>query len=673
GLTALSLRAHTQIQKHNLEDPEETRALIEMLRDDIEGMAASQNVSVRQAEQGLRYMEEAQIALHAKEYQTSINLNRKSIDLLKDWPPPHNNLAMALFYNGRPEEAIAEARLTLQKHPQNIQALSGIIRYLAWSGNRDEAEEYWPPLKDLQPSGDISLHKKAEAAAILDKDEAVYQTLHPFVGSYLNISKNAPDILLQAHFFTAIAEANTGRQKEAKQRLKRLKRHFPWTKKLLSALYNGKPGPGNSNRYPYFHSSEMLPRARLEEFADIVRREDRLSETQFKQKVQAFAQRFPQIILVAEKFIWEEDMVDGGIMTLSLIGTPAAYQALYRFATSQAGDDDLRMNALMELSKSGLYGKEPVRIWRNGEWMEILPRAYEINPEKDLSSYPQSEWDKLERATKLYQSGDDEKAIPLFEELIAQNPTMKEAYNNLASLYAQLGNRSKAVELLDKALELDPLYVFPRVNLANYLLDDGDIQGAEDMLAPLADITRFHPLEMAAYLYSQAKIHVAKGEIDQARAALQAILDVDPDYQPAYDLLEYLDERGDTLKMLAQARKGFESYAEKQHKRNLAKRARTQKKLTTSTPSLAEILPLYTKEDQLTAMARTVMMYSGWSTLRKAELIDALIENLQDKYALTFVVEQLSDEEIEALKQVLDNGGAWEWEAFSARYDNDLK
>ncbi len=674
GLVALSQHAHKQIREYNLDDPdpEDTKALIEMQADEIEGIAQSLDISAKKAEQGLRYMEEAQLALHTAEYQNSITLNKKSIALLKNWPPPHNNLSLALFYGGHPQDAIAEARLVLQDHPQNIQALSNIIRYLAWSGNREEAEEYWQPLRPLQPGNDTTRHKKAEAAAALDKDEDVYQILHPFIGSYLNITKGMPDILLQAHLFVAIAEANTGRQQEAKQRLKRLKKALPRSKQLLSALYNGKPGTGYSNRYPYFHSSEMLQRDRLEEFADIIRRQDSLGETQFKQKIQAFAQRFPQIILVAEKFIWEEEMEEGGIMALSLIGTPAAYQALSRFAFSQTGSDEIRMRALMELSKSGLYSKEPVRIWRNGQWTEMLLHAYEITPEKD-EDYTQEEWDKLEEATRTYKSGNIKKAVSLFEKLIAQSPYMKEAYNNLASLYAAEGDREKATKLLNKALEIDPLYVFPRVNLANYLLADDDIDGAEEMIKPLATLTRFHPQEMAVYLYSQAKIATEQGNVEQARGALEMLLEVEPDYQPAHDLLDYLDEHGDILSILAKTRTGFESYQKKRQKRDRAKRAKLQKQLTTSSPSLAEILPLYTKEDQLTSMARATMMYSGWSTLRKAELIEALIENLQDKYGLTFVTEQLEEDEREALKQVLDNGGAWEWDAFSARYDNDLE
>ena len=43
-------------------------------------------------------------------------------------------------------------------------------------------------------------------------------------------------------------------------------------------------------------------------------------------------------------------------------------------------------------------------------------------------------------------------------------PRAKEAYNNLATIYAQRGEVEQAKAMLRAALEIDPLYVFPRCN-----------------------------------------------------------------------------------------------------------------------------------------------------------------------------------------------------------------
>jgi phosphoglycolate phosphatase-like HAD superfamily hydrolase len=114
------------------------------------------------------------------------------------------------------------------------------------------------------------------------------------------------------------------------------------------------------------------------------------------------------------------------------------------------------------------------------------------------------------------------------------------------------------------------------------------------------------------------------------------------------------------------------SYWEEQWERDLAWRERLQEKLSTLAPTLAEALPLYTKE-ALTGMAREVMLWGGWSGLRKAELVDAIIEALTDRGNLEYVVQYLSGREQQALRTVLDRGGALAWEDFDARYENDLE
>jgi hypothetical protein len=219
--------------------------------------------------------------------------------------------------------------------------------------------------------------------------------------------------------------------------------------------------------------------------------------------------------------------------------------------------------------------------------------------------------------------------------------------------------------MFQAALEIDPLYVLPRCNLAAYLLDDGDVDGAIAMLAPLADVTRFHPQEMAFYSYTQARVSIHQEDYESARNALQAALDVWPGYEMAEELLE-------RLQMISTIRTGFGSFFERQRKRDRARRARLQAKLSTLEPSLAEALPLYSK-DVLTAMARLILPYGGWSGLRKAELLEKVVEELKRTDIVERLVAQLSNTEREALHQVLADGGHMPWHDFDAQYGNDLE
>jgi hypothetical protein len=83
-------------------------------------------------------------------------------------------------------------------------------------------------------------------------------------------------------------------------------------------------------------------------------------------------------------------------------------------------------------------------------------------------------------------------------------------------------------------------------------------------------------------------------------------------------------------------------------------------------------LPLYSKE-VLTGMARVIVSDGGWSSLRKAELIELMIANLVDPLCVKRLVEDLHDEERAALGRVMQEGGAMSWQEFDGEYGNDLE
>jgi tetratricopeptide (TPR) repeat protein len=196
-------------------------------------------------------------------------------------------------------------------------------------------------------------------------------------------------------------------------------------------------------------------------------------------------------------------------------------------------------------------------------------------------------------------------------------------------------------------------------------LNDNDVAGAEAMLAPLADETRFQPQEMAFYSFVQARLLLRKEEYDAARRSLEIALQMAPDYEPAKEMLARLE-------LMSEMRTNWDSFMERQHDRDQAKRSRQQAKLTTAEPGLAEALPLYSK-DVLVTMGRIVIRSGSWATYKKAELIELLIKELTDPDNLKRIVAKLSDREQEALRQVMAGGGVMVWAEFEQRYDNDLK
>jgi hypothetical protein len=170
---------------------------------------------------------------------------------------------------------------------------------------------------------------------------------------------------------------------------------------------------------------------------------------------------------------------------------------------------------------------------------------------------------------------------------------------------------------------------------------------------------------MAFFSYVQARLLLYRDEYDAARRSLEIALEIIPDYEPAKELLERLE-------LMTKMRANWESFRERQHERDRAKRARQQRQLTTAEPTLTEALPLYSKE-VLVAMGRLVIRWGGWSAYKKAALIELLSEELTDPNNLTRIVAALTDQEREALRQVMAGGGAMAWAEFERRYGNDLE
>ena len=668
-LRAHALRAFRQVLRRPADlpeaDVENARTWVAALEEAVGELAHSLRLSVRQAEEGLWHMEEGQRALDRGDYPACIAANQRAIKLLRDWPPPLNNLSLALFFGGQPEKAIATARRVLAHAPDNVQALSNAIRFLAWTGQEAEARALWERLKAIPPADPSGRIKMAEAAAILGEDESVYQLLRPLDKPGAAEQGEPSGWSPHMQLFLAVAEANTGRLQAAQHRLRMLQRDVRAAGEFLAALKAGRPGPGWAERFPYFRSTDLLSRSEMGKFVELVQREDDLSPARFREQVARFVARFPQVVLMAEKMIWEDGEPQAGIGILSTVATPAAYTALRRFGLSQAGEDEVRMQALSRLMEAGEIAQDAtLRVWAGGEWRTVQLRQQVISDEPQTHYAPQVA-SLLDQGLLAFKQGDYQQAEQLFRRALELEPRAKEAYNNLGAIYARRGDHTRAKETYQAALEIDPLYTFPRCNLGLYLLDEGDVAGAEEMLRPLAGATRFHPQEVAFYSYAQARIAISRQEYEAARRALQAALTILPDYKPAKELLERLD-------VISQIRSGFESWAERQHRRDRAARARLQAKLTTPAPALAQALSVYTR-DAFTGMARVVVPWGGWGALRKAELHERIAEALGAPDNLPRVVAGLTGDERAALRDVLAHGGAMDWQEFDDAYGNDLE
>ena len=102
-----------------------------------------------------------------------------------------------------------------------------------------------------------------------------------------------------------------------------------------------------------------------------------------------------------------------------------------------------------------------------------------------------------------------------------------------------IGDREASSAMLERALTINPTYVFARVNLALKLLGQ-DVDAAAAFLAPLEVLATFTPEEFTFYQLGLARIAVARDDFKAARNLLRMALSVDPAYEPATKLLASL-------------------------------------------------------------------------------------------------------------------------------------
>jgi Flp pilus assembly protein TadD len=661
-LNVLALRAFRQALKYR---PSEMRAKrlredIEQLEDQLIGMALMLDLPPELAIKGLGSFEEGQIALHNSAFSSSISLNRKAIRLLGDFPAPYNNLSQALFSHGQPNEAIRTARWVAEHHPNNIQALGNLTRFLAWTGQTEAAHQVWDQLKPLVPQEYTTLMKKVEAAAIMKDDEEVYRLLTEKVKE----EKQDQEITLREQLYLAVAEANLGHHNPAKRRLKDLQERVPWAGEILKALQARKPGLGWADRFPYFHASELLPQKELIALFALIERQDKMPAARFRREIKRYATRFPQLVLMGKKTLLEDQQIEAAVVFLTALGTPEAYAVLREFGLSQSGDDGIRMQALSALADAGQFSEdETIRFWQNGEWRNLRLKKMEITGERE-PAYTLRVHELLDEALEDFHENRLSEAEKKYKSILILEPNAKEAYNNLATIYARQDKRDRARELFFEAIKLDPLYVLPRCNLAIFSLDEDNVEEAEAIIAPLIDVSQLNQHEMAFLSYIRARIAIEHENYDQALSTLKIALQVHPDFKQAKDLLNHL-EFSKTVE------KSWERFFEKQRKQNLAKRKRQRLMLTTPDPTLAEALGIYSK-DILTSIARLVIPWGGWSAYKKAQLHQYLVEHLKEPESFVLVLAQLSPEEKAAFDFVLQKGGTAAWSVFAKKFGDDM-
>jgi tetratricopeptide (TPR) repeat protein len=135
----------------------------------------------------------------------------------------------------------------------------------------------------------------------------------------------------------------------------------------------------------------------------------------------------------------------------------------------------------------------------------------------------------LRQSLILLQMGKGTEAEALLRQALEIDPNDPALLNNLGQAYALQGQERKADELAYEIHERFPNYLFGRTNLANILIEKGEIERAKELIAPLFSRKRLHLSEFSAICAAQVQLSLAEGKREAAESWLDMMKQVVPD------------------------------------------------------------------------------------------------------------------------------------------------
>lgn len=180
-------------------------------------------------------------------------------------------------------------------------------------------------------------------------------------------------------------------------------------------------------------------------------------------------------------------------------------------------------------------------VRRNGDWRDPATLAA-----KTVQSAPGSSRAHTALGTRYYTERKYDLALRQYrraESIYSEDPTL---LHNIGITLSQLGNSEEAIRYFTRAVELAPLHVTIRFNLAYALRARGDLAGAQSqydaIIALFDDLIRKDP-SVADYHFNKANALVIQEQYERALVEYKRTVEIDPKHGPARRAIFDLENR----------------------------------------------------------------------------------------------------------------------------------
>jgi tetratricopeptide (TPR) repeat protein len=469
--------------------------------------------------------ERGQAALEVGNYAKARQLEEQVLQHKPDFGAASNNLSLIEFLQDNIEGAIAICHQVLEAQPNNIRALSNLVRYYCLMGRLDEAQQIVDRLKASQASAWDAWTKKMEGFSFLGDDQSIVEV-------FQQAEKEGDLEIASAMFFhlAGVAFARLGQPSEARKQWKKALEISPGFELARSNLDNLNRMTGEPAwAFPFSHW--FTPTAL--EAVEKAMRSAQSSEKAFQKSMQICLQDHPEIKSVIPILFDRGDPAGQHLafVIASNLATPEFLEMLKDFALSQRGSDSMRHEAAIQVAEAGLLPTENVRMWLQGEWREISLISYEFY---DESPYKRSKKanDLMRAALNKLRFGDKaeaEEAEQLLRQVLELYPDAPDVLQNIAASYDIQERTEDMLALTQEIIDRFPNYVPARASMARYHLHNKNIEAADALLKPMISRKRWHVDDFATFSNSYLQLLLAQKETKAAQIWLNLWAGVEPD------------------------------------------------------------------------------------------------------------------------------------------------
>ncbi|MBF6590142.1 MAG: tetratricopeptide repeat protein [Ktedonobacterales bacterium] len=479
--------------------------------------------------------EEALGLIEQGDYAQGRRLEERVLERRPDFTAALNNINLSYTLEGRLEDALTANQRVLANAPQNVHALSNLTRTLCLAGRIADARTWAARLKEAPANSPEAWVKKAEALSFLGDNDGVLEAL----AQAKQAGYAKPPLLdpLGAHL-AAVACWRVGREREARRWWKQALNLVP-AFDLAQANLDDLRKPVGARHAPwpfglsYWMSAKMISDLRAA-ITPLIAHQDVEATAQ---ALRGLLRAHPSLAALVPLLLDHGDPVgrELGLHLAEAAGDATLLAALRDFALSQRGPDSQRMAAARVASSAGLLPSEPIRMWWEGEWRELVLLAFEVDGEP-VEELPQEVATRLIEGIEALRNGDAPRAEVLFRQADALAPDIPSIQNNLVALY-EAQNHAEEAEALARQIHVRfPDNLIAAANVARLAALRGDTSEAAALLDPLLMRQRLHISELRVLCAAEIERYLVEKDTANATTWLELWTALDPEH-PALDYM----------------------------------------------------------------------------------------------------------------------------------------